>query len=58
MAGGRPPIGGFSRVAPELMVSDIARSMDFWCRCLDSRLSTNEQKAALLICSIPMVHRS
>ena len=34
MSGSGPPRGGFSRVVPELMVSDIARSMDFWCRCL------------------------
>lgn len=34
MSDGSPPRDGFARVVPELMVSDIARSMDFWCRCL------------------------
>lgn len=34
MSGGSPPRDGFARLVPELMVSDINRSMDFWCRCL------------------------
>lgn len=34
MSDGSPPRDGFERVVPELMVSDIERSMDFWCRCL------------------------
>ena len=34
MADGGPPRGGFAYIVPELMVSDIIRSMDFWCRCL------------------------
>ena len=34
MSNGGPPREGFARVVPELMVSDVARSMDFWCRCL------------------------
>jgi len=34
MSGGSPPRNGFARVVPELMVSNIKLSMDFWCRCL------------------------
>ncbi len=34
MSNGGPPRGGFARVVPELMVSDIKRSIEFWCQCL------------------------
>ena len=34
MSDGTLPKDGFARIVPELMVSDIARSLDFWCRCL------------------------
>ena len=48
MSGGSPSRNGFARVVPELIVSDIKRTMDFWCRCLGFEIAYQRSESGFV----------